>query len=246
MVLLLRASVIPAAEVKVLAPGALRPVLTALSGEFQRSAGHTFAAGYGSAGEITKRLSAGEAADVAIVPTGAIATLVKHDRIVAGTAVEIALVKVAVAVRAGTSQVDISSADALRRALLAANSITYTDPARGASAGVHFATVLHRLGIEAAVKPKTRFASGGVAYVVAKGEADIGITQMSELVGIAGITVLGPLPGEFDHTSSFSAAVATATSDSPAAQSLVDLLAHPATAKVLKIHGMERGELRAK
>lgn len=234
------------AEIRILAPGSLRPVFVAVADEFQRNTGHTLSATYGSAGEITKRLETGDATDLAVIPTGVVAPLLEKGRIVAGSSVEIARVKVGIGIRAGNPKIDISSAEGLKRALLAANSITYTDPSRGGSAGVHFAKVLQRLGIEAEMKSKTTFAEGGVAYLLAKGQADIGITQMSELVGIAGVDALGPLPSGLDHTSSFSAAVVSGAKEPEAAKALITFLSSPAAAAVLKAKGMEPSNTSSK
>jgi molybdate transport system substrate-binding protein len=148
-----------------------------------------------------------------------------------------------VVVRQGAPKPDISSAEALRSTLLAAKSIAYTDPARGGTTGVHFAKVLERLGIASEIKPKTVFpkTAGGAAVgvLVANGEAEIGVQQIPELIPVAGIEIVGPLPGDLQNTLVFAAAIMTDTKEAEAGRALISFLRTPEAAAVIKAKGME-------
>jgi molybdate transport system substrate-binding protein len=144
-----------------------------------------------------------------------------------------------VAVRKGAPKPDVSSPDALKRTLLAAKSISYVDPA----SGIHFAKVLDRLGIASEMKSKTVFPDpkrpAEVGVVVANGEAEIGVHIIQELMPVAGIDIVGPLPGDLQDTVVFSVAITTGTQDAAAAKAFVDFLRTPESAKVIKEKGME-------
>jgi molybdate transport system substrate-binding protein len=148
-----------------------------------------------------------------------------------------------VAVRKGAAKPDISSADALKRALLAAKSITYSNPAGGGASGIHFAKVLDQLGIANEMKPKTVFLPkpGPVGVLVANGEAEIAVHQVPELIHVAGIEVVGPLPGDLQLTIVVWAAVMKSAGDAAAAKALVDFLLSPEAAQVIRAAGMEPG-----
>ncbi len=137
----------------------------------------------------------------------------------------------------------ISSPEALRRTLLAAKSITYLNPADGAASGIHFAKVLDRLGIASEMKAKTILAPkiDAVGAWVAGGEAEIGVLQFQLLFSVAGIEVVGPLPGDLQDTTVFAAAIMNGAADSAAARALVDFLRTPEAATVIKTKGMEPG-----
>ena len=134
--------------------------------------------------------------------------LQKQDKFAPGSIINVAGTPVAVAVRAGAPKPDISSADALKRSLLAAKSIVYADPAKGGASGVYFARVIDQLGIAEQLKSKTILVPGAQsADVVAKGEAEIGVAQASEIVPVSGAQLVGPLPGEFASMTKFTAAI---------------------------------------
>jgi molybdate transport system substrate-binding protein len=138
--------------------------------------------------------------------------LQKQDKFIPGTIADVAGIAVAVTVRAGAPKPDIGSADALKRSLLAARSIVYADPAKGGLSGVYFARVLDRLGIAEQVKPKTILVPGDQsADVVAKGEAEIGVAQTSEILPVAGAQLVGPLPGDLGLVTVFSAGIGAGT-----------------------------------
>jgi hypothetical protein len=172
----LLASAAEAAEIKVLASVALTSALNELAPQFERTTGNKLALGYSLVADIRKRVLEGETADVIILSRPVMDELQKQDKFAPGTIADVAGIAVAVTVRAGAPKPDISSADALKRSLLAARSIVYADPAKGGLSGVYFARVLDRLGIAEQVKSKTILVPGDQsADVVAKGEAEIGV-----------------------------------------------------------------------
>src|SRR5258706_413744 len=154
----------------------------------------------------------------------------------------LAATPVALAIRAGAPKPDISTVDALKRTLLAAKSIVYADPAKGGASGVYFAHVVDRLGIADQLKSKTILVPGAqAAEVVAKGEAEIGVAQTSEIVPVAGAEVLGPLPGEFASTTLWTAAIGATTKAPEAAKSLIQFLTGPVARPVFSAKGFQPG-----
>ena len=133
--------------------------------------------------------------------------------------------------------------EAFKRTLLAAKSITYLNPADGGASGIHFAKVLDQLGIAAEMKPKTVFApkASALGGMVANGEAEIGVLQFQLLFSVPGIEVIGPLPGDLQSTTIFSAAVVSSSKDVQAGQTLINFLRSPEAASVIKAKGMEPG-----
>jgi molybdate transport system substrate-binding protein len=144
-------------------------------------------------------------------------------------------------VKDGAALPDIKTVDAFKRTLIEAKSVAYIDPKSGGSSGIYFDGLLDRLGIGDAVRPKSRLKQGGyVAELVASGEAEIAVHQISEIVPVKGVTLVGPLPAEIQNTTVYTAGISTAAKDPAAARALIDHLAGPAAAAVLKTKGMER------
>ena len=184
-----------AAEVKVLTSVALTSAMDELGRTFEKASGNKLTIGYGLIADIKKRVLAGETADVIMLSRPAMDDLQKQDKFAPGSVHNVAGTPVAVAARAGAPKPDISSADALKQTLLAAKSIVYADPAKGGASGVYFAQVVERLGIAEQLKAKTILVPGAqAADVVAKGEAEIGVAQASEIVPVNGAQLLGPCP----------------------------------------------------
>jgi molybdate transport system substrate-binding protein len=231
-----------AAEVKVLTSVALTSALNQLAPEYERTTGNKLTIGYSLIADIRKRVLAGESADVVILSRPVMDKLQEDGKFAPGPIVNVAGTAVAVAVRAGAPKPDIGSVDALRRTLLAAKSIVYADPAKGGASGVVFAHVIDRLGIAEQLRPKTTLVPGAQsADVVAKGEAEIGVAQTSEIVPVAGAQLVGPLPAELASTTVFSAAIGAQTHAPEAAKSLIQFLTGPAAAPVFKSQGLEPG-----
>jgi len=228
-----------AAELKVLSSLAMRPVMEDLGPKFERATGHKLAITFGNLGAIVKRVQGGETADVVVIPRQGIDRLVKDGKAAAGNVTALARTGFSVAVREGAPKADISSPDAFKRTLLAAKSITYANPAATA-AGAHVANVLDRLGIASEMKSKTVFPkSGPVAVLVANGEAEIAVHHHIQLIGVSGIEIIGPLPGDLQLFDSFTAAIMAGASDAEASKALVNFLRTPEAAVVIKTKGLE-------
>jgi molybdate transport system substrate-binding protein len=147
---------------------------------------------------------------------------------------------VAVAARAGAPKPDISTVEAFKRTILAAKSIVYSDPAKGGVSGVYFAKVLERLGIADEMKAKTILVPGAQApEVVAKGEAELGVAQGSEIVPVSGAQLVGPLPGELASTTVFAAAIGAESKSPAAAKGLIDFLRGSHAVQMFKPKGFE-------
>ncbi len=232
-----------AAELKVLSAFGMQSVLEDLGPKFERATGHKLALTFATGGATVKRVQGGETADVVIIPQPGIDGFVKDGKAVAGNVTVLARAGIVVAVRKGAPKPDISSPDALKRTLLAAKSISYVEPASGGASGIHFAKVLDRLGIANEMKSKTVFPNpktpAEVGVLVANGEAEIGVHIIVELISVAGIDIVGPLPGDLQNTIVFAAAVMASAKDAEAAKALVNFLRTPEAAAVIKAKGME-------
>jgi molybdate transport system substrate-binding protein len=244
MILLTQGLAAQAAEIKVLSAVAVRSALDDLAPKFERTSGHKVTISYATAGELRNRIQGGEFGDMTILPKPAFEPLVTQGRIVSGNTAVFARSSVGVSVRVGAPKPDISSVDAVRRSLLAAKSIVYADPSKGGASGIHFVRVLERLGIVEEMKPKTKLIPGaGAAEVVARGEAEIAVSQTIDLLRVAGTDYVGPLPPELQNTSDFvfSVGILAGAKESDAAKALMKFLLTPEAAQVIKAKGMEPG-----
>jgi molybdate transport system substrate-binding protein len=158
-----------------------------------------------------------------------------------GSRVDVARSFVGIAIRAGAPRPDISTPEALKRTLLSAASVTFSDPATGAASGVHAVRLFERLGIAAEMKPKFKLGEGYVGPRVASGEAELAIQQISALKAVAGIEIVGPLPAELQYVTYLSAGLGAAAQAPDAAKSLLNYLASPEAAAVIKSKGLEPG-----
>jgi molybdate transport system substrate-binding protein len=230
-----------ASEMKVLSAVPMRQVMEDLGPKFEHATGYKLAITFATLGEVVKRIRDGESADVVVIPQQGIDNLVKDGKAAAGNVTVIARCRIGVAVRNGTLKPDISSPEALKRALLAAKSIAYSNPAAGGASGNHFAKVLERLGIVNEIKPKTILARPGeeTGILVANGKAEIGVHQFQVLVSVAGIEIVGPLPDDLQDTIVFAAAIMTAAKNADIARELVKFLRTPEATVVITAKGME-------
>lgn len=239
----IEAAVAEPVEVTVLTSVALTSALDELAPQFERATGNKLKIGYSLIADIKKRVLAGETADVIMLSRPAMDDLQKQDKFAPGSIVDVAGTPVAIAVRAGAPKPDISSADALKHSLLAAKSIVYADPAKGGASGVYFAQVVDRLGIAEQLKSRTILVPGAqAADVVAKGEAEIGVAQASEIVPVPGAQLVGPLPGELGSLTQFTAAIGASSKQAEAAKLLIQFLTGPAAAPLFKSKGFQQGK----
>jgi molybdate transport system substrate-binding protein len=224
---------------KVLCTNGMKSVMVELAPEFERSTGGKVVIAWGSAGTLLKELEAGAGGDVAILTAEAIDGLIAGGKIVAGSRVDLARSGIGIAVRKGAGKPDIASPEALKRALLAARSIAHS---KAGMSGIYFPTVLARLGIAEETKGKIVMPDPGtpVGELVARGEAEIGVQQISELLPVAGIEIVGPLPPSLQKITTFTAGVLAAAKEPDAAAALLQFLASRSPA-LLASKGLEPG-----
>jgi len=230
-----------AEEIRVVSSGGFAAAYKALAAEFERRTGDTLIAGWGpSMGDtvdaVPSRLARGEPIDVVIMVGYALDDLVKKGKAVDGSRRDLARSDIGVAVRAGAPRPDIHSAEALRQALLAARSIAYSDSA----SGVYIETeMLKRLGIAEAVAGRAhKIPAEPVGAVVARGDADIGFQQISELKPVPGIDLVGPLPAELQKSTVYSAGIVAGARHAEAARKLIDFLGSPDAAAAIEASGL--------
>ena len=231
-----------AAEVRVMISGGLTAAYKALVPEFERATGHKVLTAYGpSMGTTTNaipvRLERGEPADVLIMVGYALDDLAKQGKVISDSRVDLVKSPIGVAVKSGTLKPDISTADALKRALLAAKTIAYSDSA----SGVYVSTEMFgKLGIADAMKDKARkIPATPVGEIVARGDAEIGFQQISELKPVEGIDIVGPLPDELQKITVFSAGIASVSKEPDAGKALIKFLASPAARGEIVKSGMD-------
>lgn len=233
------AGVAQAAEIKALVALGMKDIVSDLGPKFEKASGHKLAIKFGTLGGVVKMVQGGETADIVIIPRQGINGLVKDGKAAAANVTDIARSEIVVFFRKGAPKPDVSTPDALKRALLAAKSISYGNPADGGASGIHFAKVLDRLGIAKEMKPKTIYARpGGGGEIVAEGKAELGVTQLQIIMPVAGIEVAGPLPGDLQAATTFSSAIMSGARNAAPAQALVKFLRTPDAAKVIKAKGM--------
>jgi len=231
-----------AAEIDAFISTAIKAVTDELLPPFARAHGHSIRASYGPSGALIPRFVSGEPVDVLLTDSAAIDALIGQGRI-AGGRIDLARVGIGVAVRKGAPRPDVSSPEALRRALLAARSVAHADPAGGSITAAHIRGVFERLGIAAQVTPKVRLAAGGpngrVSALVASGEAEIGLQQASELLSNPEVDVIGMLPAELQQITVYSAAVAARARAPAAARALIAALTAPSAAPIWQAKGLD-------
>jgi molybdate transport system substrate-binding protein len=239
VLLLAAAGVLQAAEIRVLSSTALKSTLEELGPQFEKATGHKLSTAFAPAAELKARIEKGEAFDVAILTTPLMDDLANQRRIAVASRIDVAKAGAGVAIRKGAPKPDIATADAFKRTLLAAKSIAYVGT--GATAA-NMRGVFERLGIADEMKAKTKLLSGiGAADAIAKGEAELGFTQVSEILGVAGAELAGPLPPELQVYTVFPAAGSASAPEPLAAVAFIRFLKTPEAAKVIKAKGMEPG-----
>ena len=235
------ASAAQAADVKILTAGAMKAVVLELVPQFEKETGHKAVVDNDTAGGLARRIDGGEAFDLAIITPGVLNDLTKKNKVVGDSRANVARVGVGVVVKDGAALPDIASVDAFKRALLAAKSVAYIDPASGGSSGIYLTGLFDKLGIAADIKPKAKLKRGGyVADLIVSGEAELGLHQISEILPVKGVKLVGPLPAEIQNYTTYAAAVGTDAKQPDAARALIKLLTGPAAEGVLKARGMER------
>ncbi|MGZ5847528.1 MAG: substrate-binding domain-containing protein [Ramlibacter sp.] len=226
-----------AADVKVLTAGAFRHVLLAVQPAFEQRTGHRLLVDSDTAGGLQRRVAGGEAFDLVVSSPASLQP-------VAGRLAEpprpLARVGIGVAVKAGSPMPDIGTVDAFRELLLRARGVAMVDPAAGGTSGVYLFRLYERLGIADPVRAKAVLVPGGFsAEKVVGGQAEVAVQQMSELLPVAGVAVVGPLPPEIQNYTVYAGAVSAGASQPAAARQLLDALQAPEMGAVLRAKGME-------
>ena len=255
-ILMLSLLSLPAAadELRMLGTGASKAIVEAMARQFEASTGHRILLTTDTAGGAARRMQAGEAYDVVMIVPAAIDALVERGRIVRGTRRDIASVRIGVGVREGDPVPDISTLDAFVAALRAAPRIAYVDPAAGATSGIHFRAWLERAGLAAEMAPKTRLQAGGyVAELVARGEAaglqpglrrhlggeaDLVVHQVSEILPVRGVRMIGPVPDAIQLVTTYSAGLSADARDPALARAFLDHMSGPAVEATILAAGM--------
>ena len=239
---LLASAPVRAAEIKVVTSGAFTAAYLELAPEYERATHNKLLTEFGPSmgttpNAIPMRLERGEEIDVVIMAVPALADLIKQGKVRADSRVDLVQSKIAMAVKTGAPHPDISTVDALKRALLAAKSIGYSDSA----SGVYLSTELFpKLGIADQIKGKSRkIEADPVGGVVAKGEVEIGFQQISELRPVKGIDIVGPLPPGAQRVTVFAAGIPATSKQPEAAKALIQWLRSPSAYPAIEKSGLE-------
>jgi molybdate transport system substrate-binding protein len=238
-----------AAEVHVMISGGLSAAYNALVPEFEKATGNKVITAYGpsmgtTVNAIPVRLERGEPADVLILVGYALGDLIKQGKVMPDNRVDLVNSKIGVAVKAGAPKPDIGSVEAVKRALLSAKSVAYSDSA----SGVYISTEMFKnLGIADEMKDKAKkIPATPVAEILVRGEAELGFQQISELKAVAGVDIIGPLPEALQKVTVFSAGIATVSKEPEAGKALIKFLASPAARETIVNSGLEPIEGAAK
>ena len=233
------ASTAHAAEVKVIAANAVKEAYLEIVSAFEKASGHKVTTIWAGTESATKQISGGEVVDIVLIAAPNIDKLIAEGKLAAGSRADVAKTGVGVAVRAGLPKPDISSREAIKQAVLAAKSVAYSS----GPSGFYLADLFNKMGIADQIKEKVKQPASGVqiAELMARGDADLGFHQVSELVHAKGIDYLGPLPADIQNITVYSAGLHTAAPTPDAAKALVKFLTAPEAAPMIKKIGMEPG-----
>ena len=221
-------------KLRVLSTIGMRTVLEEVTPVFEQANGITVTRIYDSSIALLKRIAEGETGDVAVFTSTAIDDLMRQGKVLGRT--DLSRSGVGVAVRKGAPHPDISTADALKQALLKAKSIAHS---RTGASGLYFVSLIERLGIAEAIKRKAVVQDGVVAQIAERGDAELAVQQVSELMQSSGVDIVGPLPDALQSITIFSAGVFGDSAQTDLAKAYVAHLASPAFAAVIRAKGME-------
>jgi molybdate transport system substrate-binding protein len=228
-----------AAEIAVLASTGVQAAVVELVPQFEKETGHKLNITWAASNLLVKQAQAGEAFDVIIVTPALIKSLVEQGKVMDGSAVDIARAGLGVAVKQGAPKPDISTVEAFKNAMLNAKGIAYTTAGQS---GLHFISVIEKLGIADQVKAKSRtIPSGAAAEFVVKGEADTAVQLIPELAAVHGVEVVGSFPAELQSYIVLTGGIASNAKEKAGAQALLRYLTTPAAISVIKTKGMEPG-----
>jgi len=228
-----------AAEIKVVGSPGTREPYTLLVPGFEKATGHKVTTTWGGVAALAKRVADGEVADVVMLPAAQIDDLIKQGKLIADSRVNVATSGVGVAIRAGAPKIDASSSEGIRKALIAAKTIAYS----AGPSGLHVERLIAKWGLTDQLKAKIvpPIPNVPIGEVVARGDAEIGFQQESELLPVKGIDYLGALPADINEVTVFSAAVHKAAGPTDAARALLKFLTAPEAAPIIRKTGMQPG-----
>ena len=228
-------------ELKVFSTIAVQGALEALVPQFEKDNGCRLAITWNTAPALVKRLQGGETADVLILNRAGMDAMARDKRVRPGSDVTLASSATALAVKSGASRPDISTQEALKRTLLAARAISYSDPAAGGASGIYFAKLVERLGIAKEINAKTKYPppAGLCGDLLVSGEVELAVQQKPELLQVPGIEILGLLPGDLHMVTVFVACVEKSSAEAATGKALIDLLRSPEAAVVFRARGLD-------
>ena len=230
---------VSAAELKLLVSNGMKEAVHDLAPQFERATGHKLSIRYGTAAFLQRDMEAGENFDVTVVPAPSIDAVAKAGKLDMSTRSDIAHSRIGIAVRKGAPKPDISTVEAFKRTMLDAKAIAY---ATVGTSGVHFIAVCERLGIANEVKAKGKTLPGGVlAEFLIKGEAELAIQQISELLPVEGVELVGPFPAELQLVTTYVAATGATSRESDAGKAFIRFLKTPSAGATLKAKGLDPG-----
>ncbi len=226
-------------ELTVLSAGAITAVAKAVTPEFEAVHGATVVLRTDTVGGLVRRITSGEAFDVVLMSPAGLAQLEKAGKVVADTAVALARVGIGVGVKSGSALPDIGSVEAFRQALLAAPAIAYVDPASGGTSGIYLANLFRTLGIADALAPKSVLVKGGlVAETLLDGRATLALQQISEILSVPGVTLVGPLPAPVQAYTTYSGALAADSRHADAGRRFLATMTGTSARAAARAHGM--------
>jgi molybdate transport system substrate-binding protein len=219
----------PAAEVVVFCPGAVQSVVRGLVPDYEKKTGNTVKFEFGTAGAVVKKVTEGMPGDVVLATDKGLAGLAKAGNVDGASIRPLGSMGVGVAVKVGVPKPDIHNVEAFKKSVLAAKSIMYANPAKGGQSGIHIAKVFAEIGLDKLIASKLQLRDRGPDGLkeVAKGEIEIGLGQISEILANKDVVLVGPFPPAIQGSVTFSAAVHSAAKDKNAAKALIDFLTSP-------------------
>jgi molybdate transport system substrate-binding protein len=230
-----------AADLKVTSAGAVRGLIAGMIDDYKKQTGKTFDFTTGTTGQLRAIIQAGFPADLVITSGPLMTELEKTGNLTPGSRADLGRIGIGVAVKQGAPEPDVSTTEAFKQTLIAAKSVAFTDPNAGGTSGIYLVKVLDRLGIGELVKKKAVLTAGGkeAAEAVANGEAEIGITFISEILNIKASKLVAPLPADIQDYTLYTAAIPKASTDPDGARAFETHLTSPAMAVRWKAAGFE-------